>query len=83
MLMKFLRASCYSRARFTRCSWLGAYVLRMRSAMPDEESVIVLMAKMAMDKSSYYRALPYIDHDEKLFPNEKNHFLDLINKVTE
>ena len=58
-------------------------VLRMRSAMPDEESVIVLMAKMAMDKSSYYRALPYIDHDEKLFPNEKNHFLDLINKVTE
>ena len=58
-------------------------VLRMRSAMPDEESVIVLMAKMAMDKSSYYRALPYIDHDEKLFPNEKNHFLDLINKVAE
>jgi hypothetical protein len=55
----------------------------MRSAMPDEESVIVLMAKTAMDKSSYYRALPYIDHDEKLFPNEKNHFLDLINKVAE
>ncbi len=58
-------------------------VLRMRGAMPDEESVIVLMAKTAIDKASYYRALPVIDNDEKLFPIEKNYFLDLINKVTE
>ena len=31
-------------------------VLRMRGAMPSEESVIVLMAKTAMDKTSYSRA---------------------------
>ena len=56
-------------------------VLRMRSAMPDEESVIVLMAKTAMDKSAYYRALPAIGEDGKLFPYRAGNFLDLINKV--
>lgn len=58
-------------------------VLRMRSAMPDEESVIVLMAKTAMDKTAYGRALPAIDIDEKLFPDVGKNFLDLINKATE
>jgi putative transposase len=55
-------------------------VLRMRGAMPSEESVIVLMAKTAMDKKSYLRALPGIDKDKKLFPDEQRYFLDLINK---
>lgn len=54
-------------------------VLRMRGAMPSEESVIVLMAKTAMDKSAYYRALPGIDQDLKLFPEDNSRFLDLIN----
>lgn len=55
-------------------------VLRMRGAMPNEESVIVLMAKTAMDKTAYYRALPAIDMDEKLFPDEKIYFPIMINK---
>jgi transposase-like protein len=55
-------------------------VLRMRGAMPNEESVIVLMSKTAMDKRAYYRALPGIDMDEKLFPEEKRYFPDMINK---
>jgi len=55
-------------------------VLRMRGAMPNEESVIVLMAKTAMDKKSYLRALPGIDKDKKRFPEERRYFLDLINK---
>jgi len=42
-------------------------VLRMRGAMPNEESVIVLMSKTAMDKRAYYRALPGIDSDKTLF----------------
>lgn len=42
-------------------------VLRMRGAMPNEESVMVLMAKTAMDKTSYYRALPKMDREKKLF----------------
>lgn len=54
-------------------------VLRMRGAMPNEESVIVLMAKTAMDKSAYYRALPAIDLDNKLFPDESRNFLDLLH----
>jgi transposase-like protein len=54
-------------------------VLRMRGAMPSEESVIVLMAKTAMDKMAYYRALPGIDQDLKLFPEDNSSFLDLIN----
>jgi putative transposase len=54
-------------------------VLRMRGAMPNEESVIVLMAKTAMDKTAYTRALPAIDMDEALFPEDNVSFLDLIN----
>ena len=33
-------------------------VTRMRGAMPDELSVIVLMGKTAMDKDSYRRVIP-------------------------
>ena len=55
-------------------------VLRMRGAMPSEESVIVLMAKTAMDKTAYYRALPAVDMDENLFPEEKIYFPGMINK---
>ena len=54
-------------------------VLRMRGAMPSEESVIVLMAKTAIDKSAYHRALPGIDLDRKIFPEDNSRFLDLIN----
>jgi putative transposase len=54
-------------------------VLRMRSAMPNEESVIVLMAKTAMDKTAYLRELPGIDRDKKLFPDEQRSFFDFLN----
>ena len=47
--------------------------------MPSEESVIVLMAKTAMDKTAYHRALPRMDLDMKLFPEDNSRFLDLIN----
>ena len=45
-------------------------VTRMRGAMPDEDSVIVLMGKTAMDKESYNRVIPRIREDKTLFPNE-------------
>ena len=51
----------------------------MRGAMPGEESVIVLMAKTAIDKSAYYRALQGIDLETSLFPDDNTRFLDLIN----
>jgi putative transposase len=54
-------------------------VLRMRGAMPNEESVIVLMAKTAMDKTAYYRALPAVDLDNDLFPDEGSNYLDLLH----
>jgi putative transposase len=45
-------------------------VLKMRGAMPNEESVLVLIGKVAMDKDSYNRELPGIDRDKTLFPGE-------------
>ena len=45
-------------------------VTRMRGAMPNEESVILLMGKTAMDKKSYLRQVPRIDLDKNLFPDE-------------
>ena len=45
-------------------------VLKMRGAMLNEELVLVLMGKVAMDKSAYNRELPGIDKDETLFPKE-------------
>lgn len=44
-------------------------VTRMRGAMPNEESVILLMGKTAMDKKSYLRQVPRIDLDKDLFPD--------------
>ena len=46
-------------------------VTRMRGAMPNEESVLLLMGKTAMDKKSYLRQVPRIDNDAILFPPEK------------
>ena len=46
-------------------------VTRMRGAMPNEESVLLLMGKTAMDKKSYLRQVHRIDLDEELFPPEK------------
>lgn len=46
-------------------------VTRMRGAMPNEESVLLLMDKTAMDKKSYLRQVPRIDNDTTLFPPEK------------
>jgi hypothetical protein len=37
------------------------------------------MAKTAMDKVAYYRALLAIDQDLKLFPKDNGRFLDLTN----
>ena len=45
-------------------------VTRMRRAMPNEESVILLMGKTAMDKKSYLGQVPGIDLDRNLFPDE-------------
>lgn len=39
--------------------------------MPNEESVLLLMGKTAMDKKSYLRQVPRIDNDAILFPPEK------------
>ena len=44
-------------------------VTRMRGALPNEESVLVLMGKTAMDKESYNRRIPRILLDHTLFPS--------------
>ena len=40
--------------------------------MPNEESVILLMGKIVMDKKPYQRQVPRIDPDKDLFPDETN-----------
>lgn len=46
------------------------WVTRMRGAMPNEESVILLMGKTVMDKKSYLRHVPRINLDKNLFAGE-------------
>ena len=43
----------------------------MRGAIPNEESVMLLMGKTAMDKKSYLRLVPRIDLDKDLFPDKQ------------
>ena len=45
-------------------------VTRMRTAMPNEESVLTLMGSVAMDHKAFDRALPNITVDKKLFPDD-------------
>lgn len=44
-------------------------VTRMRTVMPNEESVLTLMGSVAMDHKAFDRALPNITADKTLFPN--------------
>ena len=44
-------------------------VTRMRTAMPNEESVLTLMGSVAMDHKAFDRALPNITVDKTLFPD--------------
>lgn len=44
-------------------------VTRMRTAMPNEESVLTLMGSVAMDHKAFDRALPNMTIDKKLFPD--------------
>lgn len=46
-------------------------VLRMRTAMPNEDSVLTLMGSVAMEHRPYDRILPNITADKTLFPNNK------------
>lgn len=41
----------------------------MRGSTPNEESVLLLIGKMVMDKKSYLRPVPRIDLDRELFPD--------------
>ena len=44
-------------------------VTRMRTAMPNEESVLTLMGSVAMDHKAFDRVLPNITADRELFPD--------------
>lgn len=44
-------------------------VTRMRTAMPNEESVLTLMGSVTMDHKAYDRILPNITCDKQLFPD--------------
>ena len=44
-------------------------VIKMRTAMPNEEAVITLMGSVAMDHKPFYRQLPNITVDKIFFPD--------------
>lgn len=44
-------------------------VLRMRSSMPGEDSVLVLLGRVAMDQPAYEKRLPKLNYEPKLFGN--------------
>ena len=44
-------------------------VTRMRTAMPNEDSVLTLMGSVAMDHKAFDRVLPNITVDKSLFPD--------------
>ena len=62
VIMFSIKYKCFRRMYFTKHTPGGA--------MPDEDSVIVLMGKTAMDKESYNRVIPRIREDKTLFPDE-------------
>lgn len=46
-------------------------VLRMRTSMPGEESVLVLLGNVAMNQRAYTRKLPKMNYEQRLFPTPK------------
>ena len=48
---------------------------RMRTAMPNEESVLTLIGSVEMDLKAFDRAIPNITIDKTLFPNRRKGFL--------
>ena len=44
-------------------------VIKMRTAMPNEEAVITLMGSVAMEHKPFDRQLPNITTDKSLFPD--------------
>ena len=68
--MPQIQSMIYTTNWFERLQKDFRRVTRIRGAMPDEDSVIVLMGRTAMDKESYNRVIPRIREDKTLFPNE-------------
>ena len=49
-------------------------VTRMRTAMPNEESVLTLLGSVAMEHRAFDRILPKITSDKTLFPGQQHGF---------
>jgi len=60
-----IHAMIYTANRIERLQKDFRRVTRIRSALPSEEAVILLMWEAAMDKKAYLRVPPAIDFDKK------------------
>jgi transposase-like protein len=49
-------------------------VTRMRTALPNEESVLTLLGSVAMEHKAFDRILPKITTDKTLFPGRQYGF---------
>ena len=71
----YLNYDCRMQSMIYTTNWIERLqrdfrrVLRMRAVMPNPESVLLLMAKTAMDKKAYTRKVPKLAFDKSLFPD--------------
>ncbi len=66
-----IQSMIYTTNRIERLNRDFRRVTRMRTAMPNEESVLVLLGSVAMEHKAFDRVLPKITNDRTLFPPEK------------
>ena len=64
-----IQTMIYTTNRIERLNRDLRRVIKMRTAMPNEEAVITLMGSVAMDHKPFYRQLPNITVDKSLFPD--------------
>lgn len=81
-----IQSMIYTTNRIERLNRDFRRVLRMRTAMPNEDSVLTLMGSVAMEHRPYDRILPNITADKTLFPNNKYwqypYFISLVGTGT-
>lgn len=62
-----IRSMIYTTNWIERLNKSFRRVLKMRNSMPGEESVLVLLGRVAMDQPAYERKLPKLNYEKRLF----------------
>lgn len=74
-----VQAMVYTTNWIDRLNRIFRRVTRMRTAMPNEESLLTLIGSVAMEHEPFERILPRIKMDKTLFPDKKDGDYEKIN----